>query len=256
MRIQVVTLFPELVAAVAASGVVARAAERGVFELGTWNPFFQRGYPHHAEGQSGILHPFHLIVYYIFPVALAVFLEVALCLPFAFFGMYVFLGSFKIEGIPRLLGAALFIFSSYMSMHFMHVNMIWVYAHLPWVLWCCKESVDQESYRYWALGLYLLFVSMILFGHPQQCYFNGLALLIFYTLYYLQQKDKARCRRRGLIISAFLFCAMLTGMLQMLPTYDYLQKSPRKEVKKEDYFNYSQPPSSFLAFFNPPSGGP
>lgn len=38
MRIDVVTLFPELVRAVAAHGIVARALERGVFALHTWDP--------------------------------------------------------------------------------------------------------------------------------------------------------------------------------------------------------------------------
>ena len=38
MRIDVVTLFPDLVRAVAQYGVLARAAERGVFSLHTWNP--------------------------------------------------------------------------------------------------------------------------------------------------------------------------------------------------------------------------
>jgi tRNA (guanine37-N1)-methyltransferase len=38
MRIDVVTLFPGLVATVAEQGVVARARERGVFALHTWHP--------------------------------------------------------------------------------------------------------------------------------------------------------------------------------------------------------------------------
>lgn len=38
MRIDVVTLFPELVAACAAAGVVGRAQERGLLQVQTWNP--------------------------------------------------------------------------------------------------------------------------------------------------------------------------------------------------------------------------
>jgi len=38
MRVDVVTLFPEFVATVARYGVVAGAAERGVFQLHTWSP--------------------------------------------------------------------------------------------------------------------------------------------------------------------------------------------------------------------------
>ncbi len=38
MRIDVVSLFPELVSAVAACGVTGRTVERGLLELGVWNP--------------------------------------------------------------------------------------------------------------------------------------------------------------------------------------------------------------------------
>src|SRR3954451_8413862 len=38
MRIDVVTLFPELVATCAAAGVVGRAQERGLLQVQTWNP--------------------------------------------------------------------------------------------------------------------------------------------------------------------------------------------------------------------------
>lgn len=38
MRVDVVTLFPELVAAIGECGVVGRAVERGLLELVTWNP--------------------------------------------------------------------------------------------------------------------------------------------------------------------------------------------------------------------------
>lgn len=38
MRIEVVTLFPEMVRALLACGVTGRAAERGLIEVGTWNP--------------------------------------------------------------------------------------------------------------------------------------------------------------------------------------------------------------------------
>lgn len=38
MRIDVVSLFPDLVSAVAACGVTGRAVERGLLQLGMWNP--------------------------------------------------------------------------------------------------------------------------------------------------------------------------------------------------------------------------
>ncbi|MGH8279700.1 MAG: tRNA (guanosine(37)-N1)-methyltransferase TrmD [Gammaproteobacteria bacterium] len=47
MRIDVVTLFPEMVRALLGFGVTGRAAERGVIRVGTWNP---RNYAGDARG--------------------------------------------------------------------------------------------------------------------------------------------------------------------------------------------------------------
>ena len=38
MNIQVLTLFPEMFAAVSECGITARAMKRGLWELGLWNP--------------------------------------------------------------------------------------------------------------------------------------------------------------------------------------------------------------------------
>lgn len=48
MRIDVVTLFPGLVRAVAAHGILARALERGVFALRTWDPRDETTDVHHS----------------------------------------------------------------------------------------------------------------------------------------------------------------------------------------------------------------
>ena len=47
MRVDVVTVFPEMIVALAAGGVVARAIKRGLLELATWNP---RAYAEDARG--------------------------------------------------------------------------------------------------------------------------------------------------------------------------------------------------------------
>ena len=47
MRIDVVTVFPEMVAALGQSGIIARAVKRGLLVLATWNP---RDYAEDARG--------------------------------------------------------------------------------------------------------------------------------------------------------------------------------------------------------------
>ncbi len=47
MRVDVVTVFPQMIAALGAGGVVARAIKRGLLELATWNP---RAYAEDARG--------------------------------------------------------------------------------------------------------------------------------------------------------------------------------------------------------------
>lgn len=226
------------------------ALNRG--ELGIWNPYMSRGYPHHAEGQSGVLHPCHLLVYGLLPVEWGLALEMSLYMPFAFVGMFLFLRyGFGCSRLPSVVGACVLTFSSFMFLHFMHVNMLWVYAHLPWALLALEMAYSSSSPRRWALALGACFVSMILLGHPQLVWMNALAVAGFAAYRAVQLRCSRNFIRRTLLVGAALVGALLIGMVQILPTADFLSRSKRSTISRAEFGNYSLPPVNLALSLNP-----
>ncbi len=243
------------------------ALERG--ELGLWNPFLSRGYPHHAEGQTGVFHPAHIIAYKLLPVEMAAGLEMALYIPFAFLGMLLFLRrSFRFDWLACMFGAALFGFSVFFHLHFLHVNLLWVYAHLPWALLCVERAFRGGHPARWAGGLALCFASMILLGHPQMVWMNAIAvgILMLYLGWTMGKYGGTRVcecegknsqevpldfRKRLGFAGLGLLAALLIGMIQILPTADYLARSTRSTVSRNDFVNYSLHPASLLVSVSP-----
>ncbi len=225
------------------------ALERG--ELGTWNPFLSRGYPHHAEGQSGILHPAHILLYFLLPVDWAAGLEMAMYMPFALIGMLLFLRKgLRCSPLGALTGAALFGFSTFFHMHLMHVNMVWVYAHLPYALWAIERIYHAPRSWRWILLLGGAVLSMLLLGHPQMVWFNALSCAIYVGYLELNRPTMITWNRRGQV-ALCLVAVGLIGCVQLLPTWDFLQRSSRKEVSRRAFENYSLPPLNLALNLSP-----
>ncbi len=216
-------------------------------ELGLWNPFIARGYPHHAEGQSGLLHPAHLLIYRVLPVQIAFLLELLLILPCAYGGMLLFLRrSFKFRWLPALFGAGLFAFSTFFPRQFTHINMLWVYAHLPPALFCLERCLRGTRPWRWAAGLAAVFASMILLGHPQMVWFNCIGCLVLAIFLGWSERCSRRfVRRFGLVLAAGLI-ALLIGMAQILPTLHYVRHSSRRQATAEQTLAYSLLPWNLL----------
>lgn len=224
--------------------------ERG--ELGLWNPFLSRGYPHHAEGQSGILHPVHLLVYRWLPLGLAVALEMTLYFPFALAGMYLLLRrGLRLTRLASVFGGGVFAYSAFFMAHFMHVNMLWVYAHLPWAVGALLGCVYGRRRGFWAAGLGALYASMLHLGWPPQVWMNSLALGAVMVWVGLREGWGADCRR-GLLLGVLGIAAgALIGMLQVLPTADLLAMSPRGRMTPELRGNFSLHPLNAIIQFAP-----
>jgi hypothetical protein len=222
------------------------ALERG--ELGLWNPFLGRGFPHHGEGQTGLLHPDHWLAYRLLPVHLAIVIELLLVYPFAFFGMALFLRSAQLRGTAVVVGAGCFTFSTYVFAHFMHVNMIWVYAHLPWCVWVLWRGCATGR-AVWGALMGLLYASMLLLGHPQMLWMNS--LLVGGCMIWQVLAKSAHTWRGCAFAIIGIGAGSLIGLLQLLPTMELLANSPRAAMIPAEYSNFSMHPLSFLLQVNP-----
>ncbi len=221
-------------------------------ELGLWNPFLYRGYDHLGEGQSGILHPAHMLLYFFFPATSAMSLEIALVFPFAFTGMFLLLKqSAKLETISAIImGSGLFAISPFMIAHIPHVNMIWVYSHLPWMLFFLERIYNTRYSEKYAIMFGSGMASMLLLGHPQMVWIIAIALVLSFISLIFTRTIKLS-PRPTLVLSLGLLGGLLIGMLQILPTIDYFTQSSRSILKPLERENFSLHPLNLLIHFSP-----
>jgi len=99
-----------------------------------WTPAIFSGLYLHGEGQLGLFHPFHQLIYRAFSLQAAFNLELLASYPAAFAGMVWFLRRLRFALAPALFGAMLFAFSGFNLLHHHHLNMVAVVAHLPALL--------------------------------------------------------------------------------------------------------------------------
>src|SRR4030095_422712 len=88
----------------------------------TWFPNIFNGFYLHGEGQVGMYHPLHLILYSALPLALAFNLEVLLGYPFMLSGTFGLLSRWGIRRDAAMFGALCFTFSGFNLLHHIHPN--------------------------------------------------------------------------------------------------------------------------------------
>jgi hypothetical protein len=112
-----------------------------------WTPSIFSGLYLHGEGQAGLFHPWHQLLYRALPLGAAFNLELVASYPASFAGMVWFLRRLRFSRPAALFGAMLFAFSGFALLHHHHVNMVAIVAHLPWLLAAADVAIVDERPR-------------------------------------------------------------------------------------------------------------
>ena len=128
-----------------------------------WTPSIFSGLYIHGEGQAGVFHPFHQLLYRVLPLQPAFNLELIANYLLAFAGMFSFMRRLQFNRAPSLLGALLFAFSGFNLLHHQHVNMVAIVAHMPWLLAAADVVIVDERRRVRTLGVAA--IALIVTGH-------------------------------------------------------------------------------------------
>jgi hypothetical protein len=224
-----------------------------------WMPQLYSGMYLTGEGQAGVYHPLHLLLYGTLSLRAAFALEVLASYPVMLAGMYFFLRRRMARRDAALLGAMIFTFSGFNLLHLMHVNAVAVVAHIPWLLWAIDVAMCETNRRRAIaaeLAVVLLTASQILLGYPQYVWFSLLAEMAMVGVCLRSGTTPARrasegrddthspslARRAGVVATARrclpalgrLTGAKLLGLLiaaiQLLPTLDAFSNSARRSV--------------------------
>ena len=215
-----------------------------------WSPYFYSGMYLHGEGQAGMYHPVHLLLYRFLPLTWAFTLEFVLSYTLMFPGMYLFLRRLELPRPAALFGAIVFTFSGFNLLHFMHMNAIAVVAHIPWLLLgvdVLLRSTDRRQVAVAQAAVSLGTGSQLLLGHPQFVWLSVLSELAFAAW---RLPSSVSAWRFGLLAWALGVGVMLGG-IQLLPSMQALAESERGNPSLEFRSTYSLPVANLLQLVSP-----
>ena len=215
-----------------------------------WFPYEYTGFHLHGEGQASLYHPLNWLMYRVLPLDVAFMLDILRNYVFLIAGGWLCLRRFGLRRDAALLGAALFAFGSFSTMHFMHLNAMAIVAHIPWKLWVIDVALRSQRRDRVALAVVALSAmtaSQLLFGHPQ---FTWLSLLIegVFTSYMWWQ-GVGRRRWPWLLFAQLL--AFVLAAVQLWPQWETLAISHRSDPGLDFAYSLSLRPVNLLQIVSP-----
>src|SRR5262249_7451149 len=147
-----------------------------------WTPALFSGFFIFGDGQTGMAHPFHVVLYRFARLWLAFGLEILTSYVFALAGARVLFGRIGFTLAGAWLGAIVFAFSGFNLLHISHMNGVAIVAHVPWVLAGTHVLMTspERRVRAWAFaGIALLLGSELLLGYPHYVWMTMLAVGAF-----------------------------------------------------------------------------
>jgi hypothetical protein len=215
-----------------------------------WTPALFAGYYLFGEGQVGMAHPWHLLLYRFLPLTIAFNLEIVTSYVVMFAGVVLLLRRLRFSTESRWFGAMVFTFSGYNVFHLIHVNMIAAVAHIPWILLLTDTLVaatDRKSRAQSFIALALVVASQILVGHSQLLWFTSL-LVGGLGGYYLW--NNLPVARVALVPLAFVTGALIAGV-QLFPLLDVAAASQRSDWLPAFSLTFSLVPANVVQLWSP-----
>ncbi len=221
------------------------------WESPAWCPGLFCGYYVHGEGQAGMAHPVHWLLYSSFPLDVALNAEWLLNYPFAFAGMAWFLRRRGLDANGSAFGGLAFAFCGFNVLRYLHLNYLEPFVHLPWLLASADVLIRSgpRQARWATGGLALLTASTFLLGQPQIVYFAGLAELA-YLAWRLGAGPNLARRRLPLWALAKCLGVLIAGV-QLLPTLDVKARSVRDVGSEAFSESFSIHPANTAQFVAP-----
>jgi hypothetical protein len=149
------------------------------------------------------------------------------------------------ELLPSLTGAIIFTFSSFLSLHFMHLTMIQSVVWLPLIFYYFQRSLKDKSRRDSVIAGLIWGISAS-GGHPQfQYYF--ILFFAFVTLFFSFYGRGFReiLNLWSLYLTSLIIFAGL-WMWQLIPTFTYIGVAERQKLSFEASAENSVPPLFLL----------
>jgi len=215
-----------------------------------WSPALHSGLYLFGEGEAGMAHPFHLLLYRFLSLAAAMNIEIISGYVAAAAGTFVFFRRLGLSREGASFGAMVFAFSGFNLLHVVHVNAVEIIAHAPWILLGTHVLLTSEIPRSRIrafVGIALLIGSQLLLGYPQYVWltFVGVGFLVICLVV-----DGVR-PARVLPLAGAIVLGSIIGSIQVLPTVEALTESMRSATTSGFRMTFSLNPLNLVQFVSP-----
>ncbi len=215
-----------------------------------WAPAVRSGLYIHGEGEAGLAHPLHLLLYRMLPLGPAFNLEIITSYVAMLTGAALLLKRFGLPSEASWFGAMVIAFSGFNLFNLSHVNHIATIAHATWVLLAAYVllTTDARDARAFAFALLAaIFGSQLLVGHPQYVWMTFLALG-FMVLCLL--RSGTPWPRVGWLGGA-LALGFMIGAVQLFPSLDFVRESKRAGWSQAQSLSFSLSPLNLVQLWSP-----
>ncbi|WP_169976907.1 YfhO family protein [Tautonia rosea] len=217
----------------------------------SWCPQLFCGFDLHGEGQIGLAHPWHRLLYRAFRFETAFNLEFLISYPATMLGMILLL---RRRGLPidaSMLGGFMAAFGGFIVFHYMHVNVVAVLAHIPFALLAIDLIMRSESARSrsWpGAALAAITGSQLLLGYPQVVFFSMMIEGLYAASVWFEVRGRPRWLT-ALVVAKVLGLGL--GAVQVLPSWGALAESERSAPTAEFLGMLSLPPTNTVQWLVP-----
>lgn len=225
--------------------------------LPLWNPWLGNGAPLLANYQSALLYPPNWLSL-LLPLDLSLNWLLVLHLAWTGVGMVTLARSLGYRPLGQVVAGLAFGLGQYAVARAGFYSINAALAWLPWIIWAADALLPSQSpisnlksQISRALVLSLCLALQLLAGHAQTTWYTWL-LLAAWTLWRSLTFRAGALLTRYFLLSTSCLLALLIASVQLLPTFEYLQQSPRADAAEYEFvMTYSFSPWRLLTLLAP-----
>jgi hypothetical protein len=225
--------------------------------LPLWNPWLGNGAPLLANYQSALLYPPNWLSL-LLPLDLSLNWLLVLHLAWTGAGMVTLARLLGYGPLGQAVAGLAFGMGQYAVARAGFYSINAALAWLPWILWSAdallrpQSSISNLQSRISnALALSLCLALQLLAGHAQTTWYTWLLLAAWTLWRTLTLRPRPSLAFYFLLPASFLL-AFLIASIQLLPTFEYLQQSPRADAAEYEFvMTYSFSPWRLLTLLAP-----
>jgi len=220
-------------------------------EIPLWNPYDFSGAPFLANFQSAVFYPVNVALYLVDPLrAMGYYLVFHFVL--AGWGMFLFLRARGLPVFPSFAGAVTTVLCGFLVTRVGHPTFVATAAWVPALLWRTERLFQRPGLRR-AIWLAFTYALLVLAGFPQIAFHAGYLLAAFslYRAWEARQRNESGGRQGLLWVVGGIGLSGCLVMVQILPTYEFIQHCSRRFLPYESILSSAHHPLSLVKYLVP-----